>query len=378
VRGEVRASLGLWLKEWRLLALPQKFEALPDSCLTTRVWKAEAEVRRSFGRAASALEAEAAGKLSLEEALARVAEAFRNSTEVLAQRTRTLEDLCGFVEMVVARERVRTYLAAAEPTGVDELETARRELLGLAHDSNNFLEAERRERFERLWREFRARYGEHYAAVHDKTVGGAGARGSLRELKRTERWREFESLSRLPVVSTQVWRQAESLLRAAEGARCPLDVRRMLAGQPTCACQFRLSRAAELEELPQELEALMERGLAVYRRTLLMLGTTLAISLDAIARREAEETARQYARNLSTAFAQKRLPERFTRQDVRLIERALRRMPAPPPVKVAAPNGDSGLLTRDELRARFEQWLDELPEQPVLIEVVSKAELNAP
>jgi len=27
---------------------------------------------------------------------------------------------------------------------------------------------------------------------------------------------------------------------------------------------------------------------------------------------------------------------------------------------------------------RFEQWLDELPEQPVLIEVVSKAEIGAP
>jgi hypothetical protein len=53
-------------------------------------------------------------------------------------------------------------------------------------------------------------------------------------------------------------------------------------------------------------------------------------------------------------------------------------MPAPPPVRVVAPNGDAGLLTREELRARFEQWLDELPEQPVLIEVVSKAEIGAP
>jgi phosphoglycolate phosphatase-like HAD superfamily hydrolase len=377
-RSEVRAALGLWLKEWRLLGLPQKFEALPDACLTMRVWKAEAEVRKSFGRAAAALESEAAGKATLEEALSLVAEAFRNSPETLAQRTRTLEDLCGFVETVAARERVRAYLAAAEPTCVDELETARRELLGLAHDSNNFLDAERRERFERLWREWRARYGEHYAALHDKTVGQTGAREALQDLTRADRWREFESLARLPVVSSQVWRQAEALLRVAEATRCHLDVRRLLAGQPACACRFRLSRAAELSELPQELEALMERGLAVYRRTLLMLGTTLAISLDALSRRETEGEHARRARNLSAGFAQGRLPERLARQDVRLIERALRRMPAPPPVRVVAPNGDTGLLTREELRARFEQWLDELPEQPVLIEVVSKAEINAP
>jgi hypothetical protein len=378
VQAEVRAALALWLKEWRLLGLPQKFDALPDACLTTRVWKAEAEVRRSFGRAAAALEAEAAGKIKLEDALGRVAEAFRRSPGAVARQTRALEDLCGFVETVGARERVRAYLAAAESTGVEELETARRELLNLAHESNNFLDAARRERFERLWREWRARYGEHYAALHDKTVGSGGSRDSLRELRRSERWREFESLARLPVVSAQVWRQAESLLRVAEGARCGLDARRLLAGQPACACRFRLSRAEELSELPQELEALMERGLSVYRRTLRMLGTTLAISLDALSRRDADaETARR-ARALSAAFAQDRLPERFSRQDVRLIERALRRMPAPPPVRVQAPNGESGLLTREELRARFEQWLDELPEQPVLIEVVSKAEINAP
>jgi hypothetical protein len=180
------------------------------------------------------------------------------------------------------------------------------------------------------------------------------------------------------MLSGQVWRQAESLLRAAERTRCRLDARRLLVGQPVCACRFRLSRAAELSELPQELEALMERGLAVYRRTLSMLGTSLAISLDAIARREPEGEPTRRARSLSAAFVQGRLPGRFTPQDVRLIERALRRMPAPPPVKVVAPNGDTGLLTREDLRARFEQWLDELPEQPVLIEIVSKAELNAP
>jgi outer membrane biosynthesis protein TonB len=377
-RAEVRAALGLWLKEWILLRLPQKFDALPDACLTTRVWKTEAQVRKSFGRAAAALEAEAVGKITLDEALDRVARAFGRSPGAVARLTRALEDLCGFVEIVTARERVRAYLVAAEPTGVDEMETARRELLNLAHESNNFLDAARRERFERLWREWRARYGEHYAALHDKTVGAGGARDSLRDLRHSERWREFESLARLPVVSTQVWRQAEGLQRVAGETRCTLDVRRLLTGQPACACQFRLSRAEELAELPQELEALMERGLSVYRRTLRLLGTPLAISLDALARRDADAETAKRARHLSTAFGQDHLPEHFTRQDVRLIERALKRMPAPPPVKVVAPNGESGLLTRGELRARFEQWLDELPEQPVLIEVVSKAELNAP
>jgi hypothetical protein len=377
-REEVQEALGAWLDEWRRRGLRQKFEALPDGCLSKRVWGADGEVRKGFGRAAASLEAVLVGKLALEEGLARVAESFRRSPELFAARARALEDLTEFVEGFAARERVRAYIAAAEPTGVGEIETARRELLDIAEDPNGFLDAATRERFGRLWREFRARYGEHYAAAHDKTVGAGGARESLRALRRGARWREFESLSRLPVVSSQVWRQAEDLLRVAAGARCELPVRKLLESQPSCACRFRLAQAEEMSELPQEVEALMERGLAVYRRTLLMLGANLAISLDALARREEEEEWAHRARTLSTAFAQARLPERFSRADVLLVERALRRMTAPPPVRVVAPNGDAGLLTREELRARFEQWLDELPEQPVLIEVVSKAEIGAP
>jgi hypothetical protein len=374
---EVSAALASWVGEWRQTGLRQKFESLPDWCLTTRVWKTETEVRKSFGRAAAVVEAALAGKGTLASALRHAAEAFGNSRERFAQRARSLEDLKGFVESQPEREHVRAYLAAAEATGVDEIETARRELLNISEDSNNFLEAKRRARFERLWAEFRARYGEHYTAAHDKTVGARAARASLTELRRGERWREFEALARLPVVSSQVWRQAEALLRQSEGGRCTMPVRVILDTRPACACRFRLSRASEMEELPQELEALMERGLEVYRRTLLMLGASLAISLDALSRRETDDALMARARSLASGLAQGRLPERLTRQDVALVERALRRMPAPPPVRVVAPNGDAGLLTREELRARFEQWLDELPEQPVLIEVVSKAEAHA-
>ena len=42
----------------------------------------------------------------------------------------------------------------------------------------------------------------------------------------------------------------------------------------------------------------MERGLGVYRRTLRMLGTPLAISLDALSRRDADAETAKRARAL--------------------------------------------------------------------------------
>jgi hypothetical protein len=377
-RVEVCSALAAWLEGWRSLDINQRFKTLAASGLTTTMWGLDAEVNRSFGRAARAVEAALSGRVSLEDELERVALSFGDSAERFAHVSRRLEDLKALVEGFERRASARAYLATAEPTGVPEIETARRELLTIAEDANSLLDAVRRERFERLWQEFQSRYIEHYAAVHDKTMSSREDRESLRRLKRGERWREFEALSRLPVVSAHVWRQAEELMRVAGGARCDLPVRQLLETQSSCACPFRLSRAAEFELLPLELEELMERGLSVYRRTLLMLGGHLAIALDALARREEDADVARRARALSTAFAQGVAPERFSRLDVRLIERALQRTAAPPPVRVAAPGGGDGLLTRDELRARFQQWLDELPERPVLIEIVARQEINAP
>jgi hypothetical protein len=372
-REGVRAALTSWLEEWGSLRLEEKFAALPPVRLTTLAGSYEADVRRSFGLAAQAIGEALAGRLSLAECLERVAACFRRSAEVFAARSHQLADFRAFVEGFARRERLRVYLAHAEMTGVDEIETARRELSKVAARPNSLLDAAQRERFEKLWREFHARYVEHYAAAHDRALAGAGTRGEVWDLRRGPLWREFEQLARLPLMSAHIWRQAEGALRQAGEARCDFDVREMLEDRPVCACRFRLGRAGEPSRAATELRETAERGVEVYRRTLLMLGGHLAIGLDAVARREPDEAEARRARALSSAFAQSRLPERLSRADVRLIERALRRT-APPPVRVSTPEAEAGPHTRDELRARLERWLDELPERPVLIEVVPEGE----
>jgi hypothetical protein len=55
---------------------------------------------------------------------------------------------------------------------------------------------------------------------------------------------------------------------------------------------------------------------------------------------------------------------------LRLIEYALKNTVLPP-VRVDLPFGGFGLLTRQELHERVKQWIEELPEHPALIEVVT-------
>jgi hypothetical protein len=381
-RAAVRTALSVWLDSWREQRLLEDLNALPDAALTTRLWKMASAVRKSFGASAEAVEAALATDISLEEGLQRVADAFSGSTDNFARVSSQLEDLIGFITGIEERERARAYLSAAEATGDEEIESARRELLKIAADPHHLFDAERRARFDLLWHEFHTRYTEHYATLHERTVGAGIERRPLDSLLRGESWREFELLAELPIVNRRIREEAERLIRHAELARCDLPVRQVLASHPACACPFRLSRAAAFERLPEDLEEVTELGLAAYRRTLTLFATQLERGLDALAADDASGAngeAPDDAQRLARAFATRQLPRHFTRADVRLIKRALEKMDAPPPVRVSPPTDGVGLVTREELSARLRQWLDDLPQHAALVELATReGEADAP
>jgi hypothetical protein len=371
-RDAVRASLGEWQKTWRAESPLKDFEMLPDEGLTTRIWNLAAAVRKSLGHAADAIEATLARTISLEEGLERVAFAFNNSTEQLERAREQLAQLKRFVQELPAREVRRAYLSLAEPTGVDEIESARRELLAIAEDVHSLLDTESVKRFNLLWHEFHTRYSEYYAKLHDETLRDDARLRIIEERTHTDEWREFESLSQLQIVNRRYWEEAGVLLERARVSECELPAREILKDHAICACRFRLSMASTITRLPQDLSELIERGLSAHRRTLLFLSTPLAIALDALARKSGDDETAGRARSLSGAFAQGTGPAHFNPSDVRLIESALERMTTPPPVRLHLPVSDYGLLTRDELRARLNQWLDDLPNEPALVEVVER------
>ncbi|HEX5707177.1 MAG TPA: DUF6079 family protein [Pyrinomonadaceae bacterium] len=371
-RKSARRALSEWLEEWGALRFKERLAELPDAALTTEVWEAGRAVERGFGAAAEASAAALARDITLEEGLERVADAFKGSAETFARLSSRLDALTRLLDEIEERERARAYLSAAEPTGVAEIETARRELLSATQDARGLLDAERGERFLRLWREFQTRYADHYARLHEETVGASADRRALHALLGDYRWREFEALSQLPVVNQRVWREAETAIRRADLPRCTLPVRSLLDERPRCACRFTLASAHALGRLPRELEERMELGLAAYQRTLTLFGGQLQHALEALAARDEERRdVATRARLLAAAFGGGTPPARFSRADVRLIERAIASMETPPPVRVTLPTEGCGLLTREELSARLRQWLDDLPDHTSFFELAA-------
>lgn len=371
-RDQIRGALAEWLKAWRSDNPLKHFDELDDEGLTTRVWNMAEALRKSFGSSAVAIEAALSKNISLEEGLQRVADNFGNSVEKHARNKERLGALESFIRELPEQTRARAFLSLAEPTGVDEIESARRELLAITSDVHNLFDEDSTNRFHLLWREFHARYTEHYARAHDETLHDDARRQRLEALVSSDEWREFEALSQLQLVNRRYWDEATEMLERSARAQCELPVRQLLAEHPLCACRFRLASTEAFSRLAQDLMEIVERGRAAYRRTLLFLSTPLAIALDALARKDTDTETSSRARSLSGAFAQGGGPAQFSPADVELIESALARMTAPPPIRLHLPLSDYGLLTRDELRARLNQWLDDLPNEPAVVEVVDR------
>ncbi|HVG31829.1 MAG TPA: hypothetical protein VM911_02055 [Pyrinomonadaceae bacterium] len=389
-RAVVREALSVWLEEWRGRRLLEKFDALPDESLTLSAWELSVAVRKSFESAAESIEALLSGNITLEEALQRIADDFGDSTEGFAERQRQLAQFVGFTEGLVEREQARTYLSLAEPTTEEEIESARRELLMLADDARSLFDANSRERFQLLWREFQARYIEHYAAAHASAFAANVNQQEVLALLRSDDWREFEALSQLTIVNRTYWDKATDLIDRARAARCQLPVDQLLMDRPYCACSFRLAPAITPQLILPWLADVMRRGCQAHRHTLTLWARSLSQALSALTSVEKDQTSIERARHLVARFSEDALPDSFTWVDARLVERALSFVefteaepshinpPLPAPVAALPVSESEPIMEAEPVAARPEQWLDNLPGNPTaLFDAIGESGRNA-
>jgi hypothetical protein len=372
-RTTARAALSQWLEEWRAGGLLEKYDALPDEGLTTRIWGLGQAARKSFGSAAESIEALLADTISLEEGLQRIADAFGDSVEQFNRHLEQLDLLACFIDGLPQRITARAFLSLAEPTGQNEIESAQRELLRIADDVHSLFDEASTRRFDLLWREFHQRYRESYDSAHDEAMNSSLRHDAVAALLRGDDFREFEALSQLAFVNKSYWEEATRLMRRSRRAQCALPVRQLLATQPVCGCSFRLAHAAALRRLPQALEEVIQRGLAAHRSTLAFWSQPLAQALEVLAAEEPATDEGKRALALAAALAQGDAPAPLAPAEIHLIERALQQT-AVPPLSVAIPAASYGLMTRDELGARLKQWLDDLPSYPALIDVTNDSD----
>ena len=264
----VLRALDDWLTGWKTSGTLNRFEKLPDEILNTKIWRLAAGVGKKFGAVSATLGAVAAKTVALEEGLHRVADEFNNSETNFRAAANDLLVLENFIEGVGIRERIRKYLTVCENTGDPEIEARREKLFDLtARSYANPTGAVNRE-MENAETDFRGAFARFYAARHDAVMKSQEWREESDEFLKSERWWEFETLSRLEIFDKSFWTEAQAIRRRLSELKCRFDVGEMLEIHPFCACSFELAETREYEKLPAALETVVERGRLYYLKTL--------------------------------------------------------------------------------------------------------------
>lgn len=367
-REAIRAGLEKWLAEWKSARLLEKFDGLPDDILNTKIWRIATYTEKTFGTVAEAIGVVLENAISLDEGLLRIADSFADSEDQFRSSIHNAEVLKDFINGVARREEIRTYLSVCEITHDEKIEQFRERLQETVEESyHNPSEALNNE-MGSLWRSFQSAYTDYFAVSHDAIMKSHYLQEKFEEIMQSDAWWAFENLSRIPVFQQVYWNEAQALCRRFRQLDCKHVVREMLKTHPFCACSFNLSQIEDWEQLPQRLTQKIEKGLASYRRSLMMLKQTLVPMLSQFADSIGDPEFSGAARSLMKVLQDgKGLPQ-FTNIELSVLQKVFSTLKTTPLVDLNLPKAGE-YMGRDELRQKIDRWIDELPGAPVLLKI---------
>ncbi len=362
----VKAALENWLTDWQKARVLERFNELPDEILNTKIWRFATHAERTFGAVAATVKTISDDTLSLEEGLHRIADAFSDSEKEFSTRKKDLIILEDFISGAGIREKIWNYLAVCETTTDDRIEYTREKLVELIEDGyanpNEKLNVELND----LWQEFHTRFSEHFAIKHDSVMKSHYLQDKFKEILQSDEWWEFTNLSRLTIFQKVYWKEAQRINRQIKDMDCRFDVTQMLKTQPLCACSFNLAQIWEWENLPSALEEIVTRGRRSYRRILQMLNQTIVSSVEHFVEENKDEEFLDAAVHLIDLFKENQEIPLLTNHELVILQKIFESLPTSPLVSVNPPTEES-YLSGEELRFQVNDWLDNLPSEPVLM-----------
>lgn len=367
-REKIKLALEEWLADWQIGRVSERFEELPDEILNTPIWRLAAHTQKTFGTAAAAVELISDETISLEEGLQRIADAFSDSEKEFFACTKDFVTLEDFINGARRRRQVWDYLSVCEATEDENIENLRARLFAVIEETRAAPSEILNQELERLWADFHARFAEHFAAAHRATMNAHDLQEKFAEILESDEWWEFESLSALPIFQKNHWRRAQKIVRRLKELNCRVETREILETEPFCACSFRLSEAGEWRKLPSELLETVNAGRMNYRKTVSILSPAFAPVFESLAENEKSAEFREIAARFSEILAGDAQLPLLNNAELTVFRRVVQAVPAAPLLQVTLP-AETGFLSREELRYRLNEWLDELPNDPVLLKI---------
>lgn len=367
-RDAIRTALEKWLAEWQSGRLLERFDAIPDEILNTKIWRLATYTEKTFGTVAATIAVVLDNSVSLDEGLHRIADSFSDSEDqfhVSIQNANVLKD---FINGTERREEIKTYLSVCEITQDEKIEQFRERLLQVVEENYHNPSESLNNEMGSLWRSFQAAFSDYFAVSHDTIMKSHYLQEKFEEILASDDWWAFENLSLIPVFEKANWNDAQNLCRRFRQLDCKFQVREMLKTHPFCACSFNLSQIADWEGMPQRLLQTVEYGLASYRRSLMMLKQTLIPMLDQFADTVKDPQFSGVATNMAKALQDGKGLTKFSTIELAVLQQVFTTLNTVPLVDLSVPKSGE-YMGRDDLRQQVNRWVDELPGTPVLVKI---------
>ncbi len=354
-REQIKAGLQAWQENWTNLAVADQLEKLPVEILTTRLWQMGSSCKRYFETVSDIITSILKQSVTLETGIGQIIDSFGEKDTVYFGAVSELTILVNFLAWLPFFLETKDYILFTEPTNDSQIEMERAELIAFLEQSQRLFDEEKRQRYETVYRSFQAHYTDFYATLHDNLMSPNQLSG-LEELLNSDKWTTFELISQLSVANQHYYLLAQELISKVRTNVCHLPVRELLQTQPFCNCSFRISRNVNSRIFLVVLKDIIEQGIKYHQQLLSQYKTRLK-TLTSL---ETQEINR--IETLLTSFFNGE-SRKLTLYSVKKLNEVLDgSLKAPVGLVPAVKLSDK--ITKQDLRERFERWLENLPEEP--------------
>ncbi len=366
-RKAINDALIQWVENWLEIGVLDRFNEVPDEILNTKIWHVSTRVEKSFGVISRMLTTLRDGSLSLEDALQRIAEAFSDSIGELADRKEDLRVLQDFIDGTEKRQRIWSYIAICESTQNESIENFRAKLVRLIHESYETPSIQLNRELNDQWENFQEKFSEHFAVRHNAIMNSQQLREEFDEILKSDEWWEFECLSKLPIFKDLHWQKAQKIVKRFRDLECNSDVKANLKMHPFCACAFSLTKMSELAKLSHLLSQTIDIGRRSYRQTLNTIREFLTKLIEESFENEKDQSIKKEADSLISLLKSGK-PDAFSSTQLSILYTLMLSESTSTSIDISFPE-EGGLFTSEELRARLNAWLDDLPNEPILLKI---------
>lgn len=354
-RQQIREGLQIWQENWTNLAIADRLEKLPVDGVTTRLWQMVVSCRRYFDAASKAVTSLLNDEIGVETALCQIIDSFGGKDTVYFHAVNELTILINFLEWLPFFLETKEYILSAEHTKDSQIEAERSELVAFLDQSQRLFDEEKRQRYETIYSGFQSHYIDFYSTLHDNLMSPAQLTG-LEEILTSDKWRTFELMSQLSVASQHYYLLALEVIKKIKSSICQLPVREILQIQPVCNCSFRVNRKVDVSVSLEILKNLIEQA-TIYHQQLL---NQYKVKLHSLSNTEEEEIKKIESLFASFFNGESRKLTLYSVEKLnKILDTTLKsQVGLVPAIKI------NNKMTKQDLRDRFDRWLESLPDEP--------------